>query len=886
MTTAGLQSAINDVEGCRSNSPSLSYGFYVQIPPQTYAYSNGTGLLIPQTAGSANATSCIVLQSTKDANLPVGQTVGSHGIQDNLANSTDIGLNNPDGTGQNMYYALGASMSGNTGHADGTISGITTLSVNTTTLAAISSTGSNCVPLANGYVAPGVALTVDSGGNAETVTTTSATNQTGMCGNFSKTHASGVPVTFCTSGCSYTLQNEKVINTNAYNDVQYMWQVSNSTINNSPVTFCSASGSSVKTSILCVNSLGAGVNFGPDHWLIEDMAAALPAGNKSVVGIVDVGTESGVTSASQLSSHIHFQRVFLHGDWTSPITGANSIASGIHLNCNTCSLTHSQISQMQHPGAEGHGITYGYGTNLKIDHNWIEGNSIGSLCGGFSYPNPSIAGIVPCQDMEFRRNRFTFPFAWLGLGSITSNPNFPSGFNVFRKNSFERKVGQRWVVSGNIFENVDDTGGQSGVIINMHPTNSSGGQGNNYQSIVSDQYQANNIERNGCAGFDIGGRADAVGEGDGATFGMSYVLLQSELSYSITGTNPGCSNANTLHGYSIDSGVVQWNGTVTGNGTTATFKAFCSPQCQTGGGNLTCPSCPGCIAGSSCGALSVGFQLLDINIGNLVQISGCTQQTGFNTPDVTGKTYPGLANPATAISPPNSPMPTVSWSNATSGSDGSGNCQLSYQQGWPNWLILDHIGIITDSPNPLSSGSDPTTGPNYAQKNLYRDSYFLGGGWILISGDIGEGTPSEKFGWDITSMSADHLVFPTRLNTKYTEYGNNPSYSDSAGCTGLGCNPPSTMYFPSSTYCSMSTPNSNCMGFVGATGTSVTYMPLTLSDYHGFALRSDSYFAAGNEFQASDGTSMGPNISNIDSAQTQTTFSCSYTCGKPGPYSD
>jgi hypothetical protein len=219
-------------------------------------------------------------------------------------------------------------------------------------------------------------------------------------------------------------------------------------------------------------------------------------------------------------------------------------------------------------------------------------------------------------------------------------------------------------------------------------------------------------------------------------------------------------------------------------------------------------------------------------------------------------------------------------------SDLSGNCTLAYLQGWPNWLIIDHVGFISDSQNPLSSGATYSGGPIYSRNNVIRDSYFLGGGWVIINGGIQEGTKTETFGWNVTSMTADHLVFPTRTNTLYTEYGNNSGYPDSAGCTGSGCNPPQTMYFPATAYCESSTANPNCMGFVGVTSPTRTSMPLTLSNYHGFALRSDSSFYAGASDGASDGKSMGPDVSAIDTAQKRTTFVCPYVCGSPGPYPD
>jgi hypothetical protein len=206
-------------------------------------------------------------------------------------------------------------------------------------------------------------------------------------------------------------------------------------------------------------------------------------------------------------------------------------------------------------------------------------------------------------------------------------------------------------------------------------------------------------------------------------------------------------------------------------------------------------------------------------------------------------------------------------------------------QGLPQTWIWDHNTSIANSSSALSPGNaygnNVTDGPNFQQNALLRDSIFLGGGWV---GSLGEGTPVEKFNYDITSMSADHLVWPTRTASHYTEYGNNPSYPDTAGCAGAGCSPPTTMYFPTTPYCTGATSTSACVGFTGAM--SASSMPLTLPDYHGFELRSDSIFSAGQSGDASDGTAMGANIPAIDAAQTQTRYVCSSYCGATGPYPD
>jgi stage V sporulation protein SpoVS len=851
-TGTGLQLAWKDVEACRTQTGQCSI---VDIPPAIYSAVGG--LVIPQT-NSALASCSIILRSTMDSMLPQGQTVGSHGIQDNcFPSATDIGLNNPDLTGTNMYFACGPT------NVAGVISGITTLSTNTATLAAITAGAAvQCVALANGYVAPGVPEAVDIGANQEIVSTVSAVNQTGMCGVFTKNHSALVSVRYDTG--SFLLANGLLTSTANYNDLQFMWQVVGTGTNPSALSFCNASGIGVTPS--CTT------NIGPDHWLIEDMAASMNAGNTGANFVVDFGSEQA-TQESQLPTHNHLQRIWVHGDWTSPATGANSISAFVHLHCNTCSLMQSQLSEGLRPGAEGHGFSAGYGTNLKANHNWVEGISQAFICGGFVYPSPTIAGLVPCQDMEFRRNRFTYPYSWLGQSPIAAgtNPYWTRQFSLVRKNGFERKVGQRWIMTGNIFENVDNSGAQSGPNGSFKVTNSSSGQGTNYQSITTDQYDAANIYRDSCDAAQVLGRSNATTNGDGAAFGISRVLFQHDLFYQVSVNGPGCRGADH-YGFNITSADVEWNGTITEDptGTEATFTASCAPQIT---GN--CPN----------GPLPLGFQQTSIAVGDLVQISGCTAQTGFNTPTITSgvHTYAGLGTPA--LSGTISNGSTVVFANTRVGPntiDNSYSCQLSYVQGFPRWLVLNHITIVTDSPDPLSSDAAYTTGPTYARDNMIRDSIITGGGWT--NPVIGEGTNAEQFNWDVTSLSADHLVFPTRLASNYTEYGNNSLYPDSAGCTGNGCNPPTTIYFPATSYCTGNTSNTSCVGFNGEMATST--LALTLPDYHQFALRGDSVFAAGGSSQASDGAEMGVNLQTLDDAQTANLFVCPYLCGSPGPYPD
>ena len=103
-TSTGLQSAINDIESCRTG---IGAGIKLDIPPGLY--TSASGIVIPQTSNSP-ASSFLILDSTEDSSLPNGQIVCAHGMQDNLATSTDIGLDNPDCAGDALTYQLGTTV--------------------------------------------------------------------------------------------------------------------------------------------------------------------------------------------------------------------------------------------------------------------------------------------------------------------------------------------------------------------------------------------------------------------------------------------------------------------------------------------------------------------------------------------------------------------------------------------------------------------------------------------------------------------------------------------------------------------------------------------------------------------------------------------------------
>ena len=659
---------------------------------------------------------------------------------------------------------------------------------------------------------------------------------------------------------AFTLANGVATNPSSYNDVQNMWTVEASGTTPYVLQFCSPSAASGSSNPPWCGA-GAETTIGPDHWLIMDAEIRPAAGNKGNINVVNMHNAAETTYA-MLPNHIHFRKIWLHGDWAETAaglqTGANSISAGFALSCYYCSILDSQISQVIRPGAEGHSIDMGWTTVAKINHNWISGSAIGSLCGGLSNA-PAIPGLVPCTNIEWRRNRYTFPNAWLG-NQITSNPNWTGTVSKDRKNAFEQKEGFQDVVDGNIIENVDNSGGQNGPYGDFKSINTSGGLGQNYWSMTANITVSNTIYRNACNGIQVEARSDGSAASlSYPSYGMYNLTFRNDLFYNATESNPGCSGGS--EGMEFQSNPAEWQGTITGNGTTATFTATCAPQVA---GN--CPS----------GPAPAGFSNMGIIFADPLWISGCTTQTGFNTAITSVGGHASLPVLGVKASGGSAGL-SVSFPSTVSGTDSSGNCQINYIQGYPLNLNYSHNTFVNNLTWSFADQNTPTQGPNYAINSTILNNITLGGGWF--NNPYGEGTDTEVSGWDVNTLTAGYDVWPTRTASKYSEYE-----PKGACAVPTGCTPPITMYFPTTDYCTGATPTSSCVGFTGAM--SATSMPMTLTDYHGFELLAGSVFKAGGSEPASDGIDMGANIPAIDAAETANTYVCASPCGSLGPYPD
>ena len=641
-TASGLQSALVAIEACRTaglnQSTPVQVGIILDVPPSgNYANTVAPGFLIPQTSTVLASAPLIVRSSAYATLAAMPKPVGAGGIQDNVnaIGVTAVGMDNPDGTGTNMYYENGpqnpCTISRGSSPCPGTITGITTVSVNTTATSAENGGGTSLAPgtqvinLTNGYVSPLLApsttasnsgcasgyVSVDTGANQECLQPASVANQTGLAVTSTKTHTFPFAVSYvpdnggatdsaCSGAGTFLLANYALVghsgackNISQYNYLQYMPQLSVSAAASFPLVLCGPV--STQVNVQCAGSLG------PDDWEFQYLALSLAVGDTHPDQyLIETGLNAPAHATSTCTTapfaescytnyahHIHFNGLLVHGDWTCLACGANSIDAAVDFSgCYYCSFTDSQISQVLHPGSEGHAI-YSGGNAEKIVNNWLEGQSSGIFAGGISSALTWYQR-EPNTDLQAGRNRITFPYSWLGMMTIpASNPNF-SSVGIVRKNCNEFKVGQRLLYYGSILENVDSSGGQGGVCF---ADLANGSSMPNYSiTDVTVQYM---ILRNFNNSFTDSNTRGPSSDG-GPTFQQARFSFSHILGYSITNANPGGPTGNN-YGSRIGGGAQSCNALVSETSGVVTAQCFASVD---QGVNITGATCPSAIAGS------------------------------------------------------------------------------------------------------------------------------------------------------------------------------------------------------------------------------------------------------------------------------------------------
>jgi hypothetical protein len=745
-----LQAAINNAEACRT---ATGNGVQITIPAGAL-FSNTTGLVLPQTAGDTSTKFIVLTSSTP---LPLGRTVCSHGIQDNLATSVQPGIRNVGCSGASMNYQLGSTITKVTG--------------------------------------------------------------------------------------AFTLANGTATNTSAYNDVASMWTVQ-----------CTQANCSVITTAVADTN-----NIGPHHYAILNAEIRPNAGLSSINPMVIIGRSTTETLVSQLPTHIHFAYDYIHGDWadapvsggvaTGGATGANIVPNGMAFGCIGCSVAYSYFDKMLRPGNEGHVIYLGYAQQFKVVHNWIEGQSSGLFAGGYS-STISLAGVkfLDAQDVEDRGNRYTYPYSWIlaNDAGLCENGLVCSGHGYVRKNSHETKVANRYLFDGNILENVDNSGAQSGISNSWKVTNTTG----NYFLVNQHLTMTNNLMRSTCQGGAWGFRSTTDVNNGGAISGPTQLAIwRNNLLYNVSLSNPGCAGVSPMIAFKLGNNY----------GSLIATTGSCSRD--------------GAGAVSTCTAV----EPTGIAAGDPVQVNSCVDTT-FNTNP--------LSMGPLAVSPTVFDGATVAYLNSGTPSATTTGCVINNGQGWPRYLTYDHNTEIIDATGastPYSVGGGSTW--ELSRNLAYTNGIAVGGG---PNATFGEGTRTLTKGFDGTTLTFHHNAYPNRDGLAVCPGHTTPAAGGIAACYAewdtIGVQTtPTTIWGTQTPNCSGASPDPTCIGFVG--GLSTGSLSFNLSDYHGYTLATGSSFRAGQTFQANDGTDLGASISAIDAAQVATKYVCQSACGT-GPFFD
>jgi hypothetical protein len=664
-----------------------------------------------------------------------------------------------------------------------------------------------------------------------------------------------------TGATPFTLANGVLTNTSAYNDIASMWTLE-----------CTAANcNSLSTGVADVNGVG------PHHYAILNAEIRLQAGNASTTDPISIG-QGTETATGAIPAHIHLAYVYVHGDITDapvsagvatgPPTGSNTVVQDIFwAACLSCSFTYSYIDKSLRPGGEGHTLGVHLGQTLKLVHNWFEGQSSGMFCGGWSTPIP-INGFVTCQDVEDRANRYTYPYSWIlaNAAGFCVNGLACSGHGYVRKNGHESKMSLRYLFDGNIVENVDNTGGQVGILISWKTSNTSTGLGDNYWAVLTDTTVTNNIFRNACNGPNWGFRSlIQSSNGGGTAFGPTRGLWSNNLLYNVTPLNPGCAGSTPGYGFRFSSGGPgnTWSATATRDAT-------------------------GTIATLTLTSQSGGKQSTE-QVGDPVQVT-CSDNASFNTTStvmgplaITGTLPTGL---------------TIVYPNVGLANDAATTCTFNDIQGYAtNFTYTHNSNFLTDASylNDPYSGANGGSVPYLLARSVSFTNSIFGGG---INSAFSEGTRTTTKAYDPASIVLNNDIFPARdtlvtctghgsqgaggFAACYTEYSN----------SSVAINPPVSLYGVPTNYCTGNDPTvGSCVGVLGAM--SVSSLPAVLNDWHQYRLchstdaacnNKASLYAAGQTHQASDGTDLGFNPSPIDAAMTSTWYQCA--CSGNGPWPD
>lgn len=610
---------------------------------------------------------------------------------------------------------------------------------------------------------------------------------------------------------------------------------------------------------------GANCAVGPNHIAFKNLEmrpqAGVNWGQMSMINLND-GDQTGLLGCKDVWA----LQDYIHSDASDGQPPLNKISTAINFtSCSNSGVAFSYFDQIISLASESHIITATWSPGpLKFVGNWMESSSINFLFGG------AAATILPNEnvyDVEFRRNRFTKPAAWL-----VNNPSSQQAL----KSDGEFKTCSRCLLDGNIFENSSTSGGQKGQCFTLTPRNTSGGaSGENYANSIDNITFTNNVCRHAVTGIESSSRSGSAGNGGGAAQPLRSVNVVNNLFYDIAPPQvtcglvlcPGSIYNNTVNIpfiVELGGGVNFWTASNAVRDPTGTFTT------------LTL------IDGGA------GLHKTTMVPGDLTQVQGCTD-TSFNTPKHDSTFF--AEGPAALAgtqsftlvlgSPKPGPVvyPNVGTPNAT-----SAGCIVSNGQGYQQGFNVRHITVAGNFIGAAGAkGQVPSCGAidTYAKLFTFQDNLITPlptqyGGFICQGDGNTEGTRSEGNMADLATFIFNHNVMgPGSTGAR------NPSiYTDYPGATS----PSVANFFPVSVGCAGATADASCIGFLNMMN-GASYQP-NAPTIDGYALDPSSIYVAGQSRQASDGTALGANIAAIKAAQLATQYVCATPCGISGPKPD
>lgn len=631
-TASGWQSAMNAIESCRTQQNICGI---LDIPVASGPYNASSSLIVPQSNTSLSHATCpIIVRTDQFAALELlPEPVGAGGIQQNVPLSTNIGLRNPslDGINSNslsvecpvppgapyvLAYQLGMSTfcipQGNFTLANGNV--INTNNYNYIQyMPQLYSTG-NTAPMIFCSVAPGANPSSQVCNNPSTlpqfgpdlwyfegiVFSPSVGNTNNM--NLINIQDNGGNSTSVSQWASFIMFRRIAlmgdwVNLNAGSN-----QIGTG-IAMGQCFYCSVVGSSA-TQLLRPGGEGHVMGYNgiyakiSNNWFEGQSSCIFSGGAGQAPSITPIGTFVSAQDVEQRRTRCTFPLAWLGSPYgpvnSAGIPNANPYWGGSGENPAQPTVVNVTTSGSCSSLGLGLCVTFVSGNAFHDSTSFWPGNNVfinGQTNGCWNGTKAVKCSLVGASSWIQKCGSFCFPSnppQVLSLALPVCNPGCTgpmttpltnvgfilNGAGIVRKNCDEKKSSLRYLFSGNIFENVDASGGQRGICLVMSTRNTSGGgQGTNYQDKESNVNIQNNVFQNTCENNTLGANsASSGGDGGGVATSAEFLSYYNNASLNVTHLNPGCPSGSST-GFALNIPFQTWTGTITEDhiGATATF---------------------------------------------------------------------------------------------------------------------------------------------------------------------------------------------------------------------------------------------------------------------------------------------------------------------------